>query len=83
MSGKFFVDGIEVHSFESEPKQPTAGQICASEAGKDVEDTKYDHQYTGRHDHGLLPELKSGGPHGELVQALLVSQASTDVCCAR
>lgn len=33
-------------------------------------------RYTGRHDHGLLPALKSGGPHGELLQSLLVSEAA-------
>lgn len=35
---------------------------------------KYDHRYTGRHDHGSLPALKSGGPHEELINALLVSR---------
>lgn len=34
---------------------------------------KYDYRYTGTHDHGTLPALKTGGPHGELVKALLVS----------
>lgn len=34
---------------------------------------KYDHRYTGRHDHGTLPALKSGGPHGQLIKTLLVS----------
>lgn len=29
-------------------------------------------RYTGRHDHGVLPALKIGGVHGELVQALQV-----------
>lgn len=42
---------------------------------------KYDHRYTGRHDHGTLPALKSGGPHGQLIKALLVSL--TTLCCTR
>lgn len=38
---------------------------------------KYDYRYTGIHDHGTLPALKTGGPHGEVVKAILV-RASTE-----
>lgn len=37
---------------------------------------KFDYRYTGRHDHGTLPALKSGGPHEELISALLVSSVN-------
>lgn len=71
---KFIIRDAAVHCFESESKQLDAAQTAPSPIGGNNEDTKYNHQYTGKHDHGLLPELKSGGPHGQLIQALLVSK---------
>lgn len=47
--------------------------LRASPSQGPVEGTgKYDYRYTGRHDHGTLPALKTGGPHRELVESLLV-----------
>lgn len=43
---------------------------------------KYDHRYTGIHDHGVLPALRTGGPHEKLVSALLVSRAVIKCCTA-
>ncbi|CAN0226453.1 unnamed protein product, partial [Ectocarpus sp. 4 AP-2014] len=39
---------------------------------------KYDYRYTGRHDHGTLPALKTGGQHGELVKAIHDAKADSD-----
>lgn len=43
---------------------------------------KYDHRYTGIHDHGVLPALRTGGPHEKLVNGLLVSWAMIESCTA-
>ncbi|CAM9126771.1 unnamed protein product, partial [Sphacelaria rigidula] len=87
--------GEVVHRFQSEPKSSEDKLSGSVGTPDDLEqesqthagganvvpqvDDKFDHRFTGRHDHGPLPELKSGGIHGELVHALLDAKADSDV----
>ncbi|CAN0126440.1 unnamed protein product [Scytosiphon promiscuus] len=76
----FSVRGKTVHQFaSSEHENPPA--VTAPGVGQQgaVEGTdKYDYRYTGTHDHGTLPALKTGGPHGELAAALLRAKEDSD-----
>ncbi|CAM9128449.1 unnamed protein product [Ectocarpus sp. 12 AP-2014] len=81
----FRVQGQVVHQFDSSGKTdsmpPAVAVAAAAVVGEEgpVEGTdKYDYRYTGRHDHGTLPALKTGGPHGELAKAILDAKADSD-----
>lgn len=86
--------GTVLHTFQSRAKEniaslqaapPPSDNPVRPSDNKDVayqgDGCKFDHQYTGRHDHGTLLDLKSGGPHGDVVQALLVSSHLSPHCC--
>ncbi|CAM9999700.1 unnamed protein product [Ectocarpus fasciculatus] len=79
----FRVQGQTVHQFDSSGQKVSlpAAAAAAAVVGEEgpVEGTdKYDYRYTGRHDHGTLPALKTGGPHGELVKAVHDAKADSD-----
>ncbi|CAM9460778.1 unnamed protein product, partial [Ectocarpus sp. 12 AP-2014] len=59
-----------VYSYPSVPYRSWKGPVEGTD--------KYDYRYTGRHDHGTLPALKTGGPHGELAKAILDAKADSD-----
>ncbi|CAM9643021.1 unnamed protein product [Pylaiella littoralis] len=75
----FSVQGQTVHQFSSSAgESPSVAATGVGQQGP-VEGTgKYDYRYTGTHDHGTLPALKTGGPHGELVKALLGAKEDSD-----
>ncbi|CAM9426619.1 unnamed protein product [Choristocarpus tenellus] len=80
----FHVRGEVVHQFVSDTK-PTKASLLVSPTVTTQDESKekqvtgrFDYTYTGRHDHGDLPPLKSGGVHGELIQALQNAKADSD-----
>ncbi|CBJ30078.1 expressed unknown protein [Ectocarpus siliculosus] len=76
----FRVQGQAVHQFDSSGKKDStpAAAAAVGEEGPVEGTDKYDCRYTGRHDHGTLPALKTGGPHGELVKAIHDAKADSD-----
>ncbi|CAB1109958.1 unnamed protein product [Ectocarpus sp. CCAP 1310/34] len=87
----FRVQGKTVHQFDSFGKKDStaaaavaaaaAAAAAAAVVGEEgpMEGTdKYNYRYTGRHDHGTLPALKTGGSHGELVKAIHDAKADSD-----
>ncbi|CAM9143193.1 unnamed protein product [Discosporangium mesarthrocarpum] len=76
----FRVRGKVVHRFSSDAGGIGRKEIKCQDAegGFETDRGQYDYKYTGRHDHGDLPELKFGGVHGELIQALEAGKADSD-----
>eukprot|EP00903_Cladosiphon_okamuranus_P019549 g17980.t1 len=82
VKASFSVRGETVHQFSSSgatDSPPVAAAAAGiGEQGPVEGNDKYDYRYSGRHDHGTLPPLKTGGPHGELVKAILAAKADSD-----
>ncbi|CAM9997114.1 unnamed protein product [Scytosiphon promiscuus] len=76
----FSVRGKTVHEFASlgQEDSPAATAAAAGSQGAVEGTDKYDYRYTGTHDHGTLPALKTGGPHGEMAAALLRAKEDSD-----
>ncbi|CAM9298602.1 unnamed protein product [Hapterophycus canaliculatus] len=76
----FSVRGETVHKFESSGQKDSSTSTAAGVGQQGVVEgtDKYDYRYTGAHDHGSLPALKTGGPHGDLASALLGAKEDSD-----
>jgi hypothetical protein len=49
-----------------------------NEVAEDAKVSNTSFGYSGRHDHGLLPQMKSDGPHAVLISALYEAKKNCD-----
>lgn len=49
-----------------------------NEVAEDAKVSNLSFGYSGRHDHGLLPQMKSDGPHAILISALYEAKKECD-----
>ena len=52
--------------------------ININEVAEDAKVSNTSFGYSGRHDHGLLPQMKSDGPHAVLISALYEAKKQCD-----
>lgn len=43
-----------------------------------IDDTAFSYEFTGKHDHGRLPTIRTDNRYGHLVEALKEAKAATD-----
>ncbi len=55
-----------------------ARDVSVPPAPEPVDDTPYSHAYTGRHDGGDLPPLRTDNVYGHVVAALMQAKAEVD-----
>ena len=49
-----------------------------NEVAEDAKISNTSYGYSGRHDHGILPQMKSDGPHSLLISALYEAKKESD-----
>mmetsp|Transcript_18506 Transcript_18506/g.26089 ORF Transcript_18506/g.26089 Transcript_18506/m.26089 type:complete len:117 (-) Transcript_18506:18-368(-) len=69
---KFFIGGELKHRFKSDGHDGNRINVKIENAGK------FSNEFTGSHDDGQYPELKSGGGHEFLARALMSAQKDSD-----
>lgn len=72
---KFNFEGTDTHSIatsnsNSKPYDPNL-------IAEDARESNLSFNYSGRHDHGKLPDLKSDGIHNEIVASLIQAKEET------
>jgi len=59
-------------------KEEEVAPYNINEVAEDAKVSNTSYGYSGRHDHGILPQMKSDGPHSVLISALYEAKKESD-----
>ena len=71
----FNFEGVDTHSIAT--SKSTSKPYNPNLVAEDARESNLSFNYSGRHDHGTLPELKSDGIHNEIVASLIQAKEET------